>query len=84
MEKIQVDAREIIFFKENAPTGLVSLIIENLKEKGIEINRVQVHREITTIKKNYLKEVIFEARRLIKAIKGIEYKQEYFTHVTNS
>lgn len=73
MEKIQVDAREIIFFKENAPTGLVSLIIENLKAEGVEINRVQVHREITTVKKVYLKPVIHEARRLIKAIKGVEY-----------
>jgi len=76
MQKIEVDAREIIFIKENAPTALVSLIIESLETKNIKINRTQVHREITTIKKFYLKPVIEEARRLIKAIKGVEYNNQ--------
>lgn len=81
MEKIEVDAREILFFKENAPNSLVSLIMESLSEQGHELNRTQVWRELTTIKKSYLKIVIEEARRLIKAIKGVEYNPGIFhTH----
>lgn len=81
MEKIKVDEKEIIFFTKNAPKGFVSLILEGLAEKGIKTNRMQIHREITTIKKSYAKPVIQEARRLLKAIKGLEFKEHNISQI---
>lgn len=76
LPKIEIDAREILFFKENAPTGFIALVREALSEKGVELSRDQVMRELTILKKEYIADVISEARRIIKALKGVEYDSE--------
>lgn len=73
MEKTKIEHEEILFFYRNAPLGFARIVHDNLRDAGISINRTQVHRELYTVKKEYLKPVISEARRVLKAIKGIEY-----------
>lgn len=72
-QKTRVDAREILFIQKNKPKHIVSSIREALAEKGIKLNRNQISSDISTIKEEYRTVVIEEARRLIKALKGMEY-----------
>ncbi|MFD2962808.1 MULTISPECIES: hypothetical protein [Olivibacter] len=71
---INVDAREILFIKEHAPKGFSRIIADSLQSEGITVDRVTVHKEISTLKTNYNKQVIETARRLLKAIKGVEFQ----------
>jgi len=73
MEKTKINHEEILFFYRNAPAGFARIVHDNLKDAGFSINRTQVHRELYTLKKDYLKPVIDEARRVLTAIKGIEF-----------
>ena len=72
---MRVDPEEILFMKEHAPTAFPRLVHEGLAAKGIKIRRERVYEELRSIKEDYREEVINEARRLLKAVKGIEYKQ---------
>lgn len=79
---MKVDAREILFFRENEPTAFSRVISESLKSQGLDglvTNRTFIHTEIRTLKGSYNEIVINEARRLLKAIKGVEYKPELVT-----
>jgi hypothetical protein len=64
-----IDAREILFIRRNAPRGFYTLIAENLG-----VSRVKVKNELNLLKEDYDKNIVKEARRLLKAIKGIEYE----------
>lgn len=76
MEKTKLDPKEILFIHENAPNGFAALVHQNLVQSGYSINRMQVHRELFTHKREYLKPVIEEARRLLKAIKQVEFSNQ--------
>lgn len=76
LTRIQVDPKELIFLNENAPTGFIALIRESLSDKKIYLSRDQVWRELTVLKKDYMEVVIHEARRILKALKGLEYVEE--------
>jgi len=65
---MKVDARELVFIKQNAPSSLASLIAGNTGH-----NRSTVNNELARIKDEYNEDIITEARRLLKAIKGIEF-----------
>ena len=65
---MQVDARELQFIKVNAPKNLAGLISDNTGK-----NRSTINNELTRIKSDYDEEIINEARRLLKVIKGVEF-----------
>jgi hypothetical protein len=76
---MKVDAREIVFIKENAPKAFPRLIIESLEAKGVsKLNRTAVHTEISTLKDTYNPVIIEEARRLLYLIKGVKYSKNSF------
>ena len=68
-----VDPKEILFIKENAPKGFPRMIVEALEAEGKNFDRVRVHKEISTIKDTYNVDVIHTARRLLKAVKNVEF-----------
>lgn len=72
---IKVEDREILFIKKNAPKGFPNLIMEYLQARGVKVDRVKVHTEISTIKSTYNAQVINAAREILKSVKQVEYKQ---------
>lgn len=75
---MKVDAREIVFIKENAPKGFPRLIVESLESQGLQYDRIRVHKELFTLKNDYNDVVIEEARRLLHLIKGVKYSKKSF------
>lgn len=67
---MKVEAAELAFIKDNSPKGLPRLIAEN-----IGVSRSTVLNELSRLKDDYNEEIINEARRLLKAIKGLEYAE---------
>lgn len=65
---MKVDAREILFIRKNAPHGMMKTLSENT---GMTYSKVR--NEFATLKEDYPDELVNEARRLLKANKGIEY-----------
>lgn len=76
---MKVDARELVFLRENGPSNFSALISDN-----IGINRSTVNNELSRIKDNYNPVVINEARRLLKAIKGLEYSEAALENSTDN
>lgn len=72
---ITIDPKEILFIKENSPKGFPRMISEALESEGKKIDRVRVHKEISTIKDTYNADIIHTARRLLKAVKNVEFTQ---------
>lgn len=70
---MKVDPQEIIFIKENAPKAFPRLVQEGLEAQGITYHRTYIYVELSSIKESYKADIIMEARRLLKAVKGIEY-----------
>lgn len=68
---MKVDAREILFIRQNAPRNLMRLVSDNTK-----IPYSKVRSEFFTLKEDYNDEMVIEARRLLKAISNIEYQPE--------
>lgn len=75
-KSIKVTARELLFFKDNWPVGLPSLIAESLERDGLTVTRNKVHRELTTIKDEYDPVIIQRAHEVIKLIKGVEFNPQ--------
>jgi hypothetical protein len=73
---MKVDPQEIVFIKENAPKAFPRLVQEGLEAQGIEIRREYIYVELSSIKDTYNPDIINEARRLLKAVKGVEYVKE--------
>lgn len=71
---MQVDAREILFIRKNAPHGMLATLARN-----IGWTRGKVMNELSTLKENYTDSLIIEARRLLKANTGLEYKPDEVT-----
>lgn len=70
---MKVDANEMLFIKENMPHGMMKTLADNI---GMEYN--QVRNQFSTLKTEWPDELVIEARRLLKATKGLEYN-----HVSN-
>ena len=68
---MQVDTRELMFIKQNAPRGMTRLVADNLG-----INNTKVINELRLIKDNYNDAIILETRRLLKEIKGLSFNQK--------
>ena len=68
-----VEPQEIIFIKENAPKAFPRLVQEGLEAQGITFRREYIYVELSSIKETYNPAIINEARRLLKAVKGVEY-----------
>lgn len=67
---MKVEVAELVFIQENAPTNFSQLIADN-----VGLHRSTVNNELNRLKKrgDYNDAIITEARRLLKAIKGLEY-----------
>lgn len=63
-----IDAREILFIRQNCPRGMFRIISENT---GIEYTKVR--NEFFTLKDDYNETIVTEARRLLKSIYNIEF-----------
>lgn len=68
---MKVDARELVFLKENGPQNMAAMISEKTG-----VNRSSVNNELSRIKSEYNEIVIAEARRLVKAFNGVEFNLE--------
>ena len=68
---MRVDAREILFIRQNAPHGMLRVIADNI---GMAYSKVRT--EFHTLKDEYPDDLVKEARRLLLANKGIEYNPE--------
>lgn len=66
---MKVDAREILFIRQNAPVGMIRILANN-----INIPYGKVRNELHTLKEDYSDELVIEARRLLKANTGLVYK----------
>lgn len=73
---MKVNPQEIVFIKENAPKAFPRLVQEGLEAQGKIYRREYVYLELNTIKDSYVPDIINEARRLLKAVKGIEFKKD--------
>ena len=65
---MQVDAREILFIRKNAPHGMFKTLANNI---GMKYSKVRA--EIFTLKEEYPDNLVKEARRLLKANTGLVY-----------
>lgn len=72
-ELIPVDVNELQFMRENGPTAFARTISEALEADGVLIDRVLVHKELSTLKDGYDARIIRKARELLKVIKKVEY-----------
>lgn len=68
---MKVDAREILFIRQNAPRNLMRFVAQNTS-----IPYTRVRNEFFTLKDDYDEKIVTEARRLLKAISNIEYTPE--------
>lgn len=71
---MKVDAREILFIRQNAPKGMMRVLADNI---GLPYSRVRA--EIHTLKEDYPDNLVNEARRLLLAMKGLEYTDQQLT-----
>ena len=65
---MKVDAREILFIRRNAPSGMIRTLAGNIR-----MGYSKVRNELHTLKEDYPDELVREARRLLKANTGLEY-----------
>lgn len=68
---MKVDAREILFIRQNAPRNLMRFVSDNTN-----IPYTKVRNEFFSLKDDYDQVIVIEARRLLKAISNIEYSPE--------
>lgn len=66
--KMRVDAREILFIRQNAPQGMIRTLANNV---GIDYQKVR--NELHTLKEEYPDVIVIEARRLLEANTGLVY-----------
>lgn len=73
-KRIKVAGNELQFFRENAPSMFVALIVDQLKDEGCKVGRPKVNHELYTVKHDYDERVIIAARLVLKKLKGLEYQ----------
>ncbi|MGJ1419958.1 hypothetical protein ACR79T_10055 [Sphingobacterium spiritivorum] len=78
--KTKIDLDELLFMKNNWPTGFPRIVSDALLAEGITMDRIRVHNELTTIKSSYDARIIEKARKLLKEIKGLEYEPKNQSH----
>lgn len=66
---MRVDAREILFIRQNAPQGMIRTLANNV---GIDYQKVR--NELHTLKEEYPDAIVIEARRLLEANTGLVYE----------
>ena len=66
---MKVDAREILFIRQNAPVGMIRILANN-----INIPYTKVRNELRTLKEDYPDVLVIEARRLLEANTGLVYQ----------
>lgn len=71
---MQVDTREILFIRQNAPYGMMATIAKNI---GMEYSKVRA--EFYTLKTEYPDDLVIEARRLLEANTGLVYNPNEVT-----
>lgn len=67
---MKVDAREILFIKENAPHGFIAILAKKMNMK-----RSRVRSQLYLTKEDYPDDLIIQARHLLKETEGIEYTE---------
>lgn len=67
---MKVDANEMLFIRENTPHGMMKTLADNI---GMPYNKVR--NEFSTLKTEWPDDLVIEARRLLKAVSGLEYNQ---------
>lgn len=72
-QTIEVRGDELQFIMENEPTAFARTIAESLTSEGYPIDRVKVHQELRTIKKQYDRRIIEKARYLLKVLGHIDH-----------
>ncbi|WP_447767037.1 hypothetical protein [Sphingobacterium faecium] len=70
---IKVSIEELDFMRKNRPKSFTTSICEALQTEGHKVNRVKVHQELTTLKDEYDERIIDAARRVLRAIKNVEF-----------
>jgi restriction endonuclease Mrr len=73
---ITVSIEELDFMRRNAPKAFPRLITEALEAEGYKTSRVKVHQELVTLKDEYDVRIIETARRVLLAIKGVEFESK--------
>lgn len=69
-----VDSHEISFIKNNAPYGMLKTLSRNI---GMDYQKVRTM--FISIREDYPDDMIIEARRLLKANTGLEFKPQVLT-----
>lgn len=65
---MQVDTREMLFIRQNAPHGMMATLAKNI---GMDYSKVRA--EFYTLKTEYPDDLVTEARRLLVANTGLVY-----------
>ncbi|NJI75861.1 hypothetical protein HCX49_21930 [Sphingobacterium kitahiroshimense] len=71
-----VSIEELDFMRKNAPKAFPRLITEALEAQGYKTSRVKVHQELVTLKDEYDVRIIETARRILLAIKGVDFQNQ--------
>lgn len=71
-----VSIEELDFMRKNAPKAFPRLITEALEAQGYKTSRVKVHQELVTLKDEYDVRIIETARRVLLAIKGVDFQNQ--------
>jgi len=71
MEMIKIDAREILFIKQNLPHGLLKILAIN-----INMDQQKVRNVFNNLRNEYPDDLVIEARRLLKETTGLVYNPE--------
>jgi len=74
-DNLTIDHREILFIRQNAPKRFASIVSEALEIEGINVSRIKVHQELSTIKDVYNRAIIEKARDILKHVYNLEYSQ---------
>ncbi|MGJ1228814.1 hypothetical protein ACR78H_25020 [Sphingobacterium siyangense] len=72
--RINVAPQELLWLYQNVDSSLKNLIKQRLTEKGINVSRELIHKELCTLKETYHSGIIKEARALLWDVKKIVYK----------
>lgn len=75
-QRIEVSPLEIVFLYNNMTSTMKRMVADRLNENGLIAKRENIYRELQTLKKEYDAEIIFQARRILKEFKGLEFNNQ--------
>lgn len=73
---LQVEPEEVLFFYQHCDASIKNVVFDNLVKTHPNITKRLVDKELTKLKKNYNAAVIHEARRVLKAVKGVQFQNQ--------